>query len=81
MIRLLRHAKVEDEQLRTLYQAAMPDQEPQRLRWVEGILEAFQNADWGQQAYDELMAEITDAGLQARLAASRESRLGRELIR
>ena len=81
IVQLLHRAQVDDEQLRELYQAAKPEQETQKLRWVEGILEAFHDPQWGQQAYDDLMAAMTDTAMLQRSALSRESRLGRFLVR
>ena len=79
--RMLRGTGVDDDQLRELYKAAMPDPAPQKLRWVEGILEVFHDPRWARQAYDDLMPTVTDVALLKQFTLSRESRLGRFLIR
>ena len=67
--------------MRALYRGAIPAAPGGRLPWVEGILEVFGDPDWGAEAYDELAAALPDAAAAARLRASRESRLGRFLVR
>ena len=79
--RLLRQARVDETEVRALYRAAIPAAPAGRLPWVEGILEVFGDPDWGAAAYDELAAALPDAAAAARLRASRESRLGRFLVR
>ena len=79
--RLLRRARVDEAEVRALYRAAAPAAAAERLPWAEGILEVFGDPDWGAEAYDELAAAATDAAAAARLRASRESRLGRFLVR
>ncbi len=78
--KLLRRARVDEAELRALYRDAAPAAAAARLPWAEGILEVFGDPDWGAEAYDALAAEA-DAALAARVRASRESRLGRFLVR
>lgn len=78
--KLLRQARVDEAELRALYRDAAPAAAAARLPWAEGILEVFGDPDWGAEAYDALAAEA-DAALAARVRASRESRLGRFLVR
>ena len=67
--------------VRDLYRAARPDAPEAQLAWAEGILEVFRDPEWGAQAYGELAPEVADDALQRRLQLSRESRLGRSLMR
>ena len=78
--KLLRQAQVDAGEVRALYRDAMPAAAAARLPWAEGILEVFGDPDWGAEAYAALAAEA-DAALAARIRASRESRLGRFLVR
>ena len=81
VMHLLRRGAVAEPQLRDLYQSATPQPTAERLQWVEGIMEVFQDPEWCQQAYEELAPNVTDPLWAKRLTASRESRLGRFLIR
>ena len=78
---LLREARVDAVLLRNLYETAAPEALPQRLRWTEGILEVFSDREWGERMYAKMADATVDPELAARLDLSRESRLGRWLIR
>ncbi len=81
VMRLLCDARVDTTLLRSLYESAAPEEAAQRLRWTEGILEVFGDREWGERMYAEMTDAASDPALAARLALSRDSRLGRLLIR
>ncbi len=81
LMQLLRRADIDEESLRTLYRDAAPQSPDERLRWTEGILEVFEDAQWCAQAYEELTPTVTEDLLLMRLTMSQESRLGRALVR
>jgi len=68
---------VETALIRELYTAAKSRLETpnERLGWVEGIVQVFQDKTWADSEYDELASQFKSAGDVARIDASRRSRL------